>query len=84
MREEREGIYLFLKELIQEELNAIRNDYEFGEICKEEFEEMSEEVQETYVDCIKEMALCDDTEVVEKMSNILAFDFNFKSKARQQ
>lgn len=84
MKEEREGIYLFLQELIQEELNAIRNDYEFGEICKEEFEEMSEEVQETYVDCLKEMALCGDEEIVEKMSNILAFDFKFKGKTRQQ
>ena len=82
MREEREGIYLFLEELVQEELNAIRNKYEFGDICKKEFEEMSEEVQETYVNCLKEMALCGDEEVVEKMSNILAFDFNFKSKAR--
>lgn len=82
MREEREGIYLFLKELIQEELNAIRNNYEFGMISKEEFEEMSEEVQETYENCIKEMALCDDTEVVEKMSATLASDFKFKGKTR--
>lgn len=82
MREQREGIYLFLKELIQEELNAIRNNYEFGMISKEEFEEMSEEVQETYENCIKEMALCDDTEVVEKMSNVLGFNFKFKTKTR--
>lgn len=82
MKAEREGIYLFLQELVQEELNAIRNNYEFGDISKEEFNELSEEVQETYENCIKEMALCGDEEVVEKMSNILAFDFNFKSKAR--
>jgi hypothetical protein len=82
MKAEREGIYLFLQELVQEELNAIRNTYEFGDICKEEFEEMSDEVQETYVNCLKEMALCDDTEVVEKMSNVLASDFKFKGKTR--
>lgn len=82
MREEREGIYLFLQELVQEELNAIRNNYEFGEICKEEFDERNEEVQETYENCIKEMALCDDTEVVEKMSNVLGFNFKFKTKTR--
>lgn len=82
MKAEREGIYLFLQELVQEELNAIRNKYEFGDICKEEFEEMSEEVQETYENCLKEMALCDDTEVVEKMSNVLASDFKFKTKTR--
>lgn len=82
MKAEREGICLFLEELVQEELNAIRNAYEFGDICKEEFEEMSNEVQETYIKCLKKMALCDDTEVVEKMSNILASDFKFKGKTR--
>lgn len=75
MREEREGICMFLEEIIQEELNNIRNTYEFGDICKEEFEEMSEEVQETYISCLKEMALCGDEEVVEKMSNVLGFKF---------
>ena len=80
MKAEREGIYLFLQELVQEELNAIRNTYEFGDICKEEFEEMSEEVQETYENCIKEMALCGDEEVVEKMSNVLGFKFKGKTR----
>lgn len=82
MREEREGIYLFLEEIIQEKLSSIRNDYEFGEISKQDFEEMSDEVQETYVDCLKEMALCGDEEVVEKMSNVLGFNFKFKTKTR--
>ena len=82
MREEREGICMFLEEIIQEELNNIRNSYEFGDICKEDFEEMTEEAQEIYISCLKEMALCDDTEVVEKMSNVLASDFKFKGKTR--
>lgn len=82
MKAEREGICMFLEEIIQEELNNIRNTYEFGDICKEEFEEMSDEVQETYISCLKEMALCDDTEVVEKMSNVLGFNFKFKTKTR--
>lgn len=80
MKAEREGICMFLEEIIQEELNNIRNTYEFGDICKEEFEEMSDEVQETYISCLKEMALCDDTEVVEKMSNVLGFKFKTKTR----
>lgn len=82
MRAEREGICMFLEEIIQEKLNSIRNDYEFGEISKQDFDEMSDEVQETYISCLKEMALCDDTEVVEKMSNVLGFNFKFKTKTR--
>ena len=82
MRAEREGIFMFLEEIIQEELNSIRNNYEFGEISKQDFDELSDEVQETYISCLKEMALCDDTELVEKMSNVLGFNFKFKTKTR--
>lgn len=73
MKAEREGICMFLEEIIQEELNNIRNNYEFGEISKQDFDEMNEEVQETYVNCLKEMALCGDEELVEK--NVECFGF---------
>lgn len=42
----REEIYSKLSEKIQEELDRIRNDYEFGVIEKAEFEELSDEVKE--------------------------------------
>lgn len=80
MKAEREGICMFLEEIIQEKLNSIRNDYEFGEISKQDFDEMSDEVQETYISCLKEMALCIDEEVVEKMSNVLGFKFKNKTR----
>lgn len=68
---DREEIYEKLSEKIQEELDRIRNDYEFGVIEKAEFEELSDEVEQTYVNCLTEMALASDNEVKEKMAFIL-------------
>lgn len=68
---DREEIFLYLKGAIQEELDRLRNDFEFGEICKEEFEELTDEVEQTYINCLESMALADDTEVKEKMAFIL-------------
>lgn len=67
----REEIYSKLSEKIQEELDRIRNDYEFGVIEKAEFEELSDEVEQTYVNCLTEMALANDDEVKDKMAFIL-------------
>lgn len=67
----REEIYSKLSEKIQEELDRIRNDYEFGVIEKAEFEELSDEVEQTFINCLTEMALSDDDEVKEKMAFIL-------------
>lgn len=77
---DREEIFFYLKGAIQEESNQIRNDFEFGEICKEEFEELTDEVEQTYINCLESMALADDTEVIEEMSNVLGYDFKRKIK----
>ena len=69
----REEIYSKLSEKIQEELDRIRNDYEFGVIEKSEFEELSDEVEQTYINCLTEMALSSDEELSERMKDI--FDF---------
>lgn len=78
----RKEIYDKIFQMLNIEQNHLRRRYEFGDISKEEFEEMSEEVQETYENCIKEMALCGDEEVVEKMSNILALILKVKQGNR--
>lgn len=67
----REEIYSKLGEIIQEELDRIRNDFEFGEIEKSEFDEMTDEVEQTFVNCLTEMALANDDEVKDKMAFIL-------------
>lgn len=72
----REEIYSKLSEKIQEELDRIRNDYEFGVIEKAEFDEMTDEVEQTYIDCLESMALASDDEVKEKMAFILDFKTN--------
>lgn len=77
---EREEIYSKLSEIIQEELDKIRNDFEFGEIEKSEFDEMTDEVEQTFVNCLTEMALSDDDEVEQKMSDVLGCDFKRKIK----
>lgn len=77
---EREEIYSKLSEIIQEELDRIRNDYEFGVIEKTEFEELSDEVEQTYINCLTEMALASDSEVLRKMSDVLGCDFKRKIK----
>lgn len=77
---EREEIYSKLSEIIQEELDRIRNDFEFGEIEKSEFEELTDEVEQTFVNCLTEMALASDNEVLQKMSDVLGCDFKRKIK----
>ena len=77
---DREEIFFYLKGAIQEELNRTRNDFEFGEIEKSEFEELTDEVEQTYINCLESMALADDTEVIEEMSNVLGYDFKRKIK----
>ena len=74
----RQEIYEKLSEKIQEELDRIRNDYEFGVIEKAEFEELSDEVEQTFINCLTEMALSDDDEVKEKMAFVLDFKPNRK------
>lgn len=78
----REEIYSKLSEIIQEELDRIRNDFEFGEIEKSEFDEMTDEVEQTFVNCLTEMALSNDDEVEQKMSDVLGCDFNFKREIK--
>ena len=72
----REEIYQKLDETIQSRLNAARNDYEFGEITKEEFEEITGSIEQEYNAYLLEMALSDDDEVKEKMAFILDFKTN--------
>lgn len=70
---EREEIYQKLDETIQGRLNSVRNDYEFGEITKEEFEETSYRIEQEYTYYLTEMALSSDEELSERMKDI--FDF---------
>lgn len=79
---DREEIFLYLKGAIQEELDRLRNDFEFGEICKEEFEELTDEVEQTYIDCLESMALADDAEIMEEMSNVLGYDFKDNTESK--
>lgn len=74
----REEIYQKLDETIQSRLNAVRNDYEFGEITKEEFEEMSDRIEQEYTYYLTQMALANDDEVKEKMAFVLDFKPNRK------
>lgn len=72
----REEIYNKLDKMIQDRLNSVRNDYEFGVIEKSEFEELTDEVEQTFVNCLTEMALSDDDEVEQKMAFVLDFKTN--------
>ena len=67
----REEIYQKLGETIQKRLDDVRNDYEFGVITKEEFEETSDRIEQEYTYYLTEMALANDDEVKEKMAFIL-------------
>lgn len=81
---DREEIFFYLKGAIQEELDRIRNDFEFGEICKEEFEELTDEVEQTYINCLESMALASDNEVIEEMSNVLGYDFKKATRIKNK
>ena len=74
----REEIYSKLDKMIQDRLNIVRNDYEFGVIEKTEFEELSDEIEQEYNAYLLEMALASDSEVKEKMAFILDFKPNRK------
>ena len=67
----REEIYKKLDKMIQKRLDDVRNDYEFGEITKEEFEEITGSIEQEYNAYLLVMALSDDDEVKEKMAFIL-------------
>lgn len=69
----RQEIYEKLDKMIQKRLDDVRNDYEFGVIEKAEFEELSDEVEQTFINCLTEMALSSDEELSERMKDI--FDF---------
>lgn len=69
----REEIYKKLDKMIQDRLNSVRNDYEFGSIEKTEFERMSDEIEQEYTYYLTEMALSSDEELSERMKDI--FDF---------
>ena len=74
----REEIYKKLDKMIQKRLDDARNDYEFGEITKEEFEEITNSIEQEYNAYLLVMALSDDDEVKEKMAFILDFKPNRK------
>ena len=74
----REEIYQKLDKMIQKRLDDVRNDFEFGEITKEEFEETSDRIEQEYNAYLLEMALSNDNEVKEKMAFILDFKPNRK------
>lgn len=78
----REEIYKKLDKMIQDRLNSVRNDYEFGSIEKTEFERISDEIEQEYNAYLLEMALASDSEVKEKMSDVLGCDFNFKREIK--
>ena len=67
----REEIYKKLDKMIQKRLDDARNDYEFGEITKEEFEEITNSIEQEYNAYLLVMALSDDDEVEQKMAFIL-------------
>lgn len=69
----REEIYKKLDKMIQDRLNSVRNDYEFGAIEKTEFERISDEIEQEYTYYLTEMALANDDEVKEKMAFVLDF-----------
>lgn len=69
----REEIYKKLDKMIQDRLNSVRNDYEFGSIEKTEFERISDEIEQEYTYYLTEMALANDDEVKEKMAFVLDF-----------
>ena len=71
---QREEIYSKLDKMIQKRLDDVRNDYEFGAIEKSEFERMSDEIEKEYNAYLLEMALSDDDEVEQKMSDVLGCD----------
>jgi len=75
---EREEIYQKLDKMIQKRLDDVRNDYEFGEITKEEFEEITNSIEQEYNAYLLEMALASDSEVEEKMAFVLDFKPNRK------
>lgn len=72
----REEIYKKLDKMIQDRLNSVRNDYEFGSIEKTEFERISDEIEQEYTYYLTEMALANDDEVKEKMAFVLDFKTN--------
>lgn len=72
----REEIYKKLDKMIQDRLNSVRNDYEFGSIEKTEFERMSDEIEQEYAYYLTQMALASDSEVEQKMAFILDFKTN--------
>lgn len=74
----REEIYQKLDKMIQKRLDDARNDYEFGEITKEEFEETSDRIEQEYNAYLLEMALANDDEIKEKMAFVLDFKPNRK------
>ena len=74
----REEIYKKLDKMIQDRLNSVRNDYEFGSIEKTEFERMSDEIEQEYTYYLTEMALASDDEIKEKMAFVLDFKPNRK------
>ena len=74
----REEIYQKLDKMIQKRLDDARNDYEFGEITKEEFEETSDRIEQEYNAYLLEMALPNDDEIKEKMAFVLDFKPNRK------
>lgn len=74
----REEIYQKLDKMIQKKLDDVRNDYEFGEVTKEEFEEITGSIEQEYNAYLLEMALSDDDEVEQKMAFILDFKPNRK------
>lgn len=74
----REEIYQKLDKMIQKKLDDVRNDYEFGEVTKEEFEEITNSIEQEYNAYLLEMALSDDDEVEQKMAFILDFKPNRK------
>lgn len=76
----REEIYKKLDKMIQDRLNSVRNDYEFGSIEKTEFERVSDEIEQEYAYYLTQMALANDKEVLQKMSDVLGCDFKRKIK----
>lgn len=62
----REEIYKKLDKMIQDRLNSVRNDYEFGAIEKTEFERISDEIEQEYTYYLTEMAFVLDFKPVKK------------------
>lgn len=70
----RKEIYDKIFQMLEIEQNHLLNRYEFGEIEYDNYVELSSARTEEYKEHIKDLALCNDDELEEKMSFVINAD----------